>query len=89
MSGNVIGAEIGQLHTLKADFNRHSGEVDQLLAALRGQLHNTYWKGGASERFRDAWEREYEPALRNLSQALVEAGDEVGRRADALEHAGS
>jgi WXG100 family type VII secretion target len=86
---SLIGAEIGELHQLKANFNRHSGEVDRLMAALRGAVHSTYWKGGAADRFRDAWEREYEPALRSLSHALVEAGDEVGRRADAIHQAGS
>jgi WXG100 family type VII secretion target len=86
---SLIGAEIGELHTLKANFNRHSSEVEQLMAALRGAVHSTYWKGGAADRFRTAWEGEYEPALRSLSQALVEAGEEVGRRADAIHAAGS
>jgi hypothetical protein len=45
--------------------------------------------GGAAARFRSAWAGEYEPALRNLSAALVDAGDEVGRRAQALQQAGA
>ena len=86
---SLIGGEIGELSGLQSSFHRHSGNVEQLMAALRGELTNVYWKGGAADRFRDAWHGEYEPALRNLSQALIEAGDEVGRRADALQQAGS
>jgi len=86
---SVIGGEITELHTLKSSFQRQSGAVDQLLTELRAQLGNTYWQGGAAERFRSAWESEYEPALRNLSAALTDASEEVRRRADALHAAGA
>jgi WXG100 family type VII secretion target len=86
---SLIGGEISELGNLQHSFQRHSASVEQLMAALRGELNNVYWKGGAADRFRAAWESEYEPALRNLSAALIDAGDEVGRRADALQHAGA
>jgi WXG100 family type VII secretion target len=86
---SVIGAEIGELHTLTAAFHRQSGTVDQLMSELSGQLHSTYWQGGAAERFRAAWETEYQPALRSLSAALVDASEEVRRRAEALHAAGA
>jgi WXG100 family type VII secretion target len=85
----LIGAEITELHNLKQSFHRHGATVDDLMSALRSEIHSAYWKGGAADRFRTAWETEYEPALRNLSDALGDAGDEVGRRADALQNAGS
>jgi WXG100 family type VII secretion target len=85
---SVIGGEIIELGSLRQSFLRHSSAVQELMSALRGELDNVYWKGGAAERFRAAWQSEYEPALRNLSAALIEAGDEVGRRADALQQAG-
>jgi WXG100 family type VII secretion target len=86
---SVIGAEIGELHTLTASFSRQSGVVEQLMSELSAQLHSTYWQGGAAERFRSAWETEYRPALRSLSAALVDASDEVRRRAEALHAAGA
>ena len=85
----VIGGQIDQLNGLKSSFGRHSANVEQLMSALRSELDSAYWKGGAADRFRNAWASEYEPALRRLSAALVEAGDEVGRRAQALEQVGS
>jgi WXG100 family type VII secretion target len=85
----VIGGEIGQLYGLKSSFERESAVVDALLRELRGQLSDTYWSGGAADRFRAAWHSEYEPALTRLAEALQEAATEVGRRAGALEQVGS
>ncbi|TMR20939.1 WXG100 family type VII secretion target [Nonomuraea turkmeniaca] len=85
----VIGGEIPQLHALNASFQRQAGTVDALLRDLGNELAGTYWRGGAADRFRTSWSGEYEPALRRLSAALVEAATEVRRRADALEQAGS
>ncbi len=84
----VIGGEIGQLYGLKSGFDRQSGVVDTLLRELRNQLNDTYWSGGAADRFRSAWHGEYEPALTHLSTALQDAANEVGRRAHALEQVG-
>ena len=84
----IIGGQIPQLDQLGVSFDRRSGEVEELLSSLRGELSSADWKGGAADRFRSAWESEYEPALRNLSTALVDASDEVKSRARALEQAG-
>lgn len=86
---SVIGGQIDQLDGLGASFTRRSGDVEDLMAALRSELNSAYWRGGAADRFRTAWDSEYEPALRDLSAALVEACDEVRARARALEQAGA
>lgn len=85
----VIGGEIPQLHALNVSFQRQAGTVEALLRDLGNELADTYWRGGAADRFRTSWSGEYEPALRRLSAALQEAATEVRRRADALEQAGS
>jgi uncharacterized protein YukE len=85
---SLIGAEIGEMHALKSSFTHHSGQVEQLIAALRGELGSTWWRGGAAERFRNAWDTEYEPALRGLARALLDASDEIGRRAEDIHRAG-
>src|SRR4051812_44296434 len=83
-----IGAEIEQLSALQSNFNSHASAVDDLTAALTGQLQGTVWNGPAADRFRASWEGEFAPTLRKLSAALVDAGVEVARRRDALVQAG-
>ncbi|MGQ0434934.1 MAG: WXG100 family type VII secretion target [Microthrixaceae bacterium] len=85
----AIGGEIDQLTTLKSTFDRESGNVAELTSTIRSQLGNTYWVGPAAERFRSAWQGEFEPMLNKLQQALNEAGAEVAGRRDALVQAGS
>jgi uncharacterized protein YukE len=63
--------------------------VDDLLAALTGEVDSTWWQGGAADRFRSAWEADYKPALRRLSEALVDASNEVRNRGDMLIQVGS
>ena len=86
---STIGGEIGQLQSLKANFERQSRAVHELTAAIRGELGGTWWRGPAADRFRDAWAGEFEPALRRLEAALQEAGTEIARRREALIQAGS
>ena len=86
---STIGGEIGQLQQLQSNFNRQGQTVQELTASIRGQLGNTWWKGPAADRFRAAWQSEFEPALRKLEAALGEAGTEVARRREALIQAGS
>lgn len=89
MASGQIGAEMGQMLTLKKTFDTNAGKTNELKTAVRGAVGDTWWKGPAADRFRDAWKNEFEPALKKLEDALREAGDEVKRRHDALEKAGS
>jgi len=86
---STIGAEMGQLETLKSTFDRESQNVNQLTGSLTSTLGNTWWKGPAADRFRSQWDSEYSPMLRKLEASLQEAGQEVQRRHDALVQAGS
>ena len=85
----AIGAEVDQLSGLKSNFDRQSGNVSELTSNIRAQLNNTYWVGPAADRFRQAWQGEFEPVLNKLQGALTEAGAEVAHRRDALIQAGS
>lgn len=84
-----IGGELNQLRQLKSTFDRQAASIQELMSTIRNQLSNTSWTGPAADRFRSAWQSEYEPSLRKLDESLREAGTEVGRRTDALEQAGS
>ncbi len=83
-----MGGDLEQLATLRASLLQQSQVIEQLTATVRGQLGGTTWHGPAAERFRGAWASEFEPSLRRLQAALQEAGNEVGRRREALLQAG-
>lgn len=84
-----IGADVNDMDSLKANFERQSANVEQLMRDLRGMLANTYWEAQAGNRFRTAWESDYEPALTRLSAALLDAGDEVRRNNEKFQAAGA
>jgi uncharacterized protein YukE len=85
----VVGGELPALRALKTNFERQSDTVEHLMRALSSELHSVYWKGGAAERFRADWEGEFQPALRRLAAALVDAAAHIGHRADRLDLAGN
>lgn len=85
---STIGAEMDQLHMLGQKFSTESTQVSHLTTSIGNQVHNTWWKGPAADRFRAAWESEFAPTMRRLEAALQEASAEVGRRHTALMHAG-
>lgn len=83
-----IGGGIEQLQQLQISFNNQGEAVTTLMAAIDRDLGNTYWVGPAAERFKDSWNSQYKTALTNLRQGLIDAGQEVGRRREALIQAG-
>ena len=85
----IIGGEVEQLTALKATIDRQSGLVQELMLAIRRQLDATNWQGPNADRFRSSWAEEYEPVLRRLEQALIDAGGEVSHARDRLIQAGS
>lgn len=84
-----VGGELQSMQGLKKSLDTNANRTIELKNAVKSQLQNTVWEGPAATRFRDAWNNEFEPALAKLTEALKEAGNEVQRRKDALERAGS
>ena len=85
----TIGGDPEQLAVLKGTFDEQAANVQQLMATLRGQLESTQWQGPSADRFRSAWSGDFEPALRRLQDALVDAGVAIGAARDRLLQAGS
>jgi WXG100 family type VII secretion target len=83
----MIQAELAELETLSRRLGTCSGEVDDLKRALTALITTTTWTGGAADRFRQAWESQFRPALDSLSTELVNASQEVDRRKVAIDHA--
>ncbi len=88
MSG-MFGANLADLEQLRAVFDAKAGEVQSLESTLTGKLAPgaTAWEGPGADRFRAAWEQEFAPALRNLREALVQAGAAVAKYRDNIEMA--
>jgi uncharacterized protein YukE len=84
-----IGADIGQLASLKRTFDAQSRAVQDLTRSVAGQVDQTWWIGPAADKFKAEWRSSFEPTLRRLEAALQEAGLEVERRRSQLEQAGS
>ena len=85
----MIGAELEQMQGLRATLDRNGIQVGEVARGIRAQLAGTFWRGPAADRFRQAWDGDFEPALSRLQEALGEASQEVQRRHDALQAAGS
>lgn len=86
---STIGAEMGQLESLKGTFDREAQNVAELTSTIGSQLANTWWKGPAADRFRSEWDGQFAPMLRQLQSALQDSSAEVQRRHEALIQAGS
>ena len=86
---STIGAEMGLLESPGQSFTRESQDVARLTAQISSQVHSTWWKGPAADRFRGSWESEFAPTLRRLEAALQQASAEISRRHQALLQAGS
>lgn len=86
---STIGADMGQLESLKGTFDQKASVVADLRAAISSQLSGTQWQGPAADRFRNSWSSDFAPSLQRLEEALQEASAEIQRRHEALLQAGS
>ncbi|HEV2780929.1 MAG TPA: WXG100 family type VII secretion target [Actinophytocola sp.] len=83
----MIKAELAELETLSRRLGVCGGEVTDLQRALTTLINTTTWTGAAADRFRQAWESEFNPALRNLADELSRAAQEVDRRKHLIDQA--
>jgi WXG100 family type VII secretion target len=81
----MIQAELHEMDTLSQRLDTCSHEVGDLTRALTTLIGTTTWTGRTADRFRASWESEFNPALRDLAAALVEAGHEVRRTRDRID----
>ncbi|MDJ0496928.1 MAG: WXG100 family type VII secretion target [Acidimicrobiia bacterium] len=85
----MVGANLADLDQLQSMFESRAGEVQTLETTLSTRLAPgaTSWEGPGADRFRAAWEQEFAPVLRNLREALVQAGSAVAKYRDNIEMA--
>lgn len=83
----MIQAELTELDNLSRRLAHCGGEVTDLQRALTALINTTTWTGGAATRFRQAWDSQFNPALRDLATALSGASGEVERRRHLIDQA--
>jgi WXG100 family type VII secretion target len=85
----MFGANLADLESLRTMFEGKAGEVQTLDATLTAKVAPgaTAWEGPGADKFRSAWEAEFAPALRNLREALLQAGVAVAKYRDNIEMA--
>ena len=85
----MFGANLADLEHLRALLEAKAGEVQSLESTLTARLAPgaTAWEGPGADRFRAGWEQEFAPALRNLREALGQAGLAVAKYRDNIEMA--
>lgn len=85
----MFGANLADLDQLRSMFEGKAGEVQALETTLTNKVAPgaTAWEGPGADKFRAAWEHEFAPALRNLREALVQAGIAVAKYRDNIEMA--
>jgi WXG100 family type VII secretion target len=83
-----IGATTEEMQSLQATFSREASTVEQLTAAISGQVGSTWWVGPASDRFRAQWDGEFRPMLMQLQQALIECSNSVRMHAEGFQSVG-
>ena len=83
----MFGANLADLEQLRAMFDSKAGEVQGLESTLSAKVAPgaTAWEGPGADKFRAAWEQEFAPALRNLREALNQAGLAVAKYRDNIE----
>jgi uncharacterized protein YukE len=77
MVGQRKGVDVQEMERLHAGLDRVSGTVDQLRQELTQLLAQTEWWGNLGNDFRDAWEKDFQPALKRMSDGLQLAGRDV------------
>ena len=85
----MFGANLADLVDLRRMFDEKAGQVATLETSLSARMTPgaTAWEGPGADKFRTAWTQEFAPALRNLHDALGQAGIAVSKYHDNIEMA--
>jgi hypothetical protein len=93
MSFDQVGADLGQLATLRRLFERDAGELERLVHEISaavgpaGGQGSVRWDGRVADRFRQDWNQTFAPGLRRLTEALRESAVYVERNRQNISQA--
>jgi hypothetical protein len=93
MPFDQVGADLGQLATLRRLFERDAGELERLIHEISaavgpaGGQGSVRWDGLVADRFRQDWNQSFAPGLRRLTDALRESAVYVERNRQNISQA--
>ena len=93
MAFDQVGADLGQLATLRRLFERDAGELERLVQEISvavgpaGGQGSVRWDGRVADRFRQDWNQTFAPGLRRLTDALRESATYVERNRQNISQA--
>ena len=85
----VWGLDVQQVRQLSTQLQAKAGDIEGVLNQLTSLLNNTQWTGPDAEAFRADWQGQHTAALRNVANALNEAGRKAQQNAAAQEQTSS
>ncbi len=93
MPFDQVGADLGQLATLRRLFERDAGELERLVLEIStavgpaGGQGTVLWDGMVADRFRQDWNQTFAPGLRRLTDALRESAVYIERNRQNISQA--
>lgn len=81
----VWGLDVEQVRQLSTQLNQKAGDIDSILSTLTNALSSTQWEGPDATQFRNDWSGQYTSSLRQVAQALRDAGQKATQNANAQE----
>ena len=83
------GLDIQQVRQLSTQLNQKAGEIENALTTLTNALNGTQWEGPDATNFRNEWSGQHTAALRNVANALRDAGAKATQNASQQESTSS
>jgi WXG100 family type VII secretion target len=83
----VWGLDVQQVRQLSKQLTNQAETIQSTLNTLTSSLQGTQWTGPDAEKFRNEWSTSHTSALKNVINALQEAGQLASRNAESQEQA--
>lgn len=80
------GMDVEQVRELARQLFDKASQIDDLAQQLTSKLTATDWKGPDSDRFRDEWMTNHQPALQRVAEALRDASQKANNNAQEQEN---
>lgn len=81
----VWGLDVQQVRQLSTQLNQKASDIDSILSTLTNALNSTQWEGPDATQFRNDWTGQHTSSLRQVAQALRDAGQKASQNATAQE----